>query len=190
MTVKETNSLGSPAALRRRAPVIVLSLIAVLSAAPSILFAFNQKNLDALLATRRCEWCDLTNADLSREDLPRARLSNSNLSGANLSGADLSEANLSNANLTNANLSGANLTSAFLKGALAKGANFSKANLHSSTLDKANLQGADLTDANLTRASLSDTIWVTGRRCEEGSADKCWDDPSRQGGAGTGGIPF
>jgi uncharacterized protein YjbI with pentapeptide repeats len=190
MTVEETNSLGRRAALKRRAPVIVLSLIALLSAVPDVLFAFNQKNLDTLLATRRCEWCDLSNADLSREDLPRARLSNSNLSGANLSGADLSEANMSNANLANANLSGANLTSAFLKGALAKGANFSRANLHNSTLDKANLQGADLTDADLTKASLSDTIWVTGRRCEEGSADKCWDDPSRQGGAGTGGIPF
>jgi uncharacterized protein YjbI with pentapeptide repeats len=190
MTVQETNSSVSQPVLKRRTIVSVLSLFVLLSIASDVSFAFNQKNLDTLLATRRCEWCDLTNADLSREDLPRARLSNSNLSGANLSGADLSEANLSNANLSHANLSGANLTSAFLRGALMKEANLSRANLYNSTLDKANLQGADLTGANLTKASLSYTIWVTGRTCEEGSADKCWDDPSRQGGAGTGGIPF
>jgi uncharacterized protein YjbI with pentapeptide repeats len=190
MVLERTNSLKTRITRKRWAVIIALSMIVVTSVIPKILFAFNQKNLDNLLTTRRCEWCDLTNADLSKEDLPRARLSSANLSGANLSDANLSDANLANANLSNANLSGANLSGAFLRGALMKGANLSRANLHNATLDKANLQGADLTDADLTKASLSDTIWVTGRRCEEGSTDKCWDDPSRQGGAGTGGIPF
>jgi uncharacterized protein YjbI with pentapeptide repeats len=189
LTVKETNPFGGEATSKIKTIVIILSAI-ILCLVSNMSLAFNQANLDSLLATGKCEWCDLTNANLSREEIPRARLANSNLSGANLSGADLTEANLSGANLSNANLSGANLTSAFLRGALMKGANLSRANLYNSTLDKANLQGADVTDANLTKASLSNTIWTTGRKCEEGSADKCFDDPSRQGGAGTGGIPF
>jgi uncharacterized protein YjbI with pentapeptide repeats len=190
LNAKETNPLVRAAAMKRKAIVIILCAIIPLCLNSKMSFAFNQANLDNLLATGRCEWCDLTNANLSKAELSRARLSNANLSGANLSGADLSDANLSNANLSNANLSRANLTNAFLRGALMKGVNLSNANLHNSTLDKANLQGADLTDADMTKASLSGTIWITGRKCEDGSAEKCWDDPSRQGGAQTGGIPF
>jgi len=190
LTARETNFRAYPAYAKSKIlAVAAVVVIAALCLAPGRLFAFNKANLDSLLATGRCEWCDLSNADLSREDLPKARLSNANLSGANLSGADLSDANLNNANLNNANLKGANLTNAFLKGAYLRGANLSRANLQNATLDKANLQEADLTDANLSRASLAGTTWTSGRKCEDNSVGECVGDPSRRAPAGQG-IPF
>jgi uncharacterized protein YjbI with pentapeptide repeats len=129
---------------------------------PSITCAFDQKDLDKLLATKKCQWCDLHNADLSGAGLSGAYLSGANLSGAKLSGADLSGANLSTAYLRNADLSGANLLNAYLS--------------------KANLTGAEIKDANMSGANLSDATWTDGTKCDEGSIKECKKSRSNRAG--------
>jgi uncharacterized protein YjbI with pentapeptide repeats len=58
--------------------------------------AYDQADMDKLLATNACSFCNLTGADLSFAVLLRA-----NLVGANLSGAYLGEADFSGATWTN-----------------------------------------------------------------------------------------
>ena len=112
----------------RRAPVLRLAFLAVALIASSA-YPFRQADVDKLLVTRECQWCDLRGALINDAQLSGADLSGANLSDAQLSGADLSGANLSTAYLRNANLSEANLSAAYLV----------KANLTSATLKKANL---------------------------------------------------
>ncbi len=108
---------------------IAFGLVALaLAIAPST--AFDQADLDRLLATNACPNCDLSGADLSGKSL----------AGADLSGANLRGANLENANLTNANLAGANLDN--------------------TNMFYAYLPGADVTDATFLGARYCDTIWV------------------------------
>jgi hypothetical protein len=66
--------------------------------------AFNEGDVEMLLATNKCLECDLSGADLR----------GASLVGANLTGANLSGADLSNVNLNRADLSGANLYAAVL----------------------------------------------------------------------------
>lgn len=108
---------------------------------PNSAQAFNQANLEQLLKTGNCRFCDLRDAELSGTDLSGAILS-----GADLSGANLAEANLSGAKLIDAQLIGTNLS----------GANLMGANLIKAWLNNANLVGADLTGANLILANLKD----------------------------------
>jgi len=115
--------------------------------------AFKQGDLDRLLTTGECQWCDLRNADISGAHLPNAELSESNLSGAKLAGANLTGANLSGAYLSRSDLSGADLSTAFLR--------------------KANMNGANLTGANLTGADLSGAVWTDGSKCANGSVKEC-----------------
>jgi len=136
---------------------------------PSVSHAFNQADVDKLLATKECQWCDLHNADLSAAKLPGAQLSGANLSGAKLSGADLSGASLSAAYLRNTDLSGANLSNAYF--------------------DKANLTGAEMKAANMSGANLSDAIWTDGTRCDKDSIKECKSHSNRAGGRNLGPSP-
>lgn len=81
--------------------LLSLTLVAVILFSGT-LYAFEQKDLDRVIATKQCEKCDLSGADLS---------------GANLQGANLQNANLQGAKLLNANLKSADFTGATLTGA-------------------------------------------------------------------------
>lgn len=81
------------------------------------------KNIQRLLTSKACPFCDLSGADLSQTRLAKADLNGANLSGANLTLADLSGANLQRANLDQADLSGADLSFANLEGANLRGTN-------------------------------------------------------------------
>ncbi|MEQ8757644.1 MAG: pentapeptide repeat-containing protein [Coleofasciculus sp. G1-WW12-02] len=124
--------------------------------------AFNQKNLDQLLKTNNCRFCDLRDADLSGTDLSGAILSGADLSGANLAEANLSDAKLIDAQLIGTNLSGANLIGANLTKALLNNANLLDADLMGATLFLADLQDADLIGANL-----MDTNWISATNITE-----------------------
>ena len=67
-------------------------------------YAYDENDLQKLLATNSCVKCDLSGADLRK-----AELSNANLQGANLNKANLWRANLENANLDGCSLEDANL---------------------------------------------------------------------------------
>ncbi|MEQ8537682.1 MAG: pentapeptide repeat-containing protein [Coleofasciculus sp. D1-CHI-01] len=123
---------------------------------PNSADAFNQKDLDQLLETNDCRFCDLRDADLSGTELSGAILSGADLSGANLAEANLSGAKLIDAQLIGTNLSGANLIGANLIKALLNKANLLDADLMGATLFLADLQDADLMGANL-----MDTNWIS-----------------------------
>ncbi len=124
-------------------------------------------DLQQLLETKECEYCDLSNADLSGVDLEGANLvganlRNANLVGANLEAAYLLGAKLDGADLTDADFTGVNLTFGSLPEATLVSTDFEGANLQQANLEQANLTGADLTapcylhKANLRRANLTD----------------------------------
>ena len=77
---------------------------------PSISCAFKQADLDKLLATRECRWCDLHNADLAKTGLSGAQLSGANLLKACFRKANLTGAERKDANMAGADLSGATWT--------------------------------------------------------------------------------
>jgi uncharacterized protein YjbI with pentapeptide repeats len=133
-------------------PIFSLA-IALLSLLCSPCYAFRNADLDKLLKTKKCQWCDLQNADLSGTHLAGADLSGSNLSGATLSRANLSDANLSSCYLRNANLSKANLSNAYFR--------------------NANLTGADMSGADLSHTDLSGATWIDGDKCDKGSFGEC-----------------
>jgi uncharacterized protein YjbI with pentapeptide repeats len=114
----------------------------------TVLYGFDEKQVQALKKTNNCNKCDLSGARLNNLDLSYA-----DLSSANLSGADLSNSILSGANLTKANLSSANLTS--------------------TNLFEANLAGADVSKTNLTKTYLDQATWTNGKRCGVGSIGGC-----------------
>jgi uncharacterized protein YjbI with pentapeptide repeats len=148
----------------KRNGIIIISCLTCFASffLPCVSYAFNQADLDKLLSTKECQWCDLHNADLSGAKLAGAQLSGANLSGARLPGADLSGANLSSTYLRNADFSGANLSNVYL--------------------DKANLTGAEIKDANLSGANLSDAIWTDGTRCDKDSIKECKNSRSNRSG--------
>ena len=110
--------------------------------------AYTQTDLDHLLLTNECNFCDLSEANLS----------NLNLYGSSLIEADLSEANLSGSLLSEANLSGSNLSKADLSEADLSVANLSRTNLKNANLNKANLYGVDLSEANAKFTNLNQAI--------------------------------
>ncbi|MEQ9235835.1 pentapeptide repeat-containing protein [Coleofasciculus sp. E2-BRE-01] len=124
--------------------------------------AFNPKDLEQLIETNDCRFCDLRDADLSGSDLSGAILS-----GADLSDANLAEANLSNAKLIDAQLIGTNLSGANLIGANLTKALLSHANLLNADLSDANLILANLEDADLTGANLTGTNWISATNITE-----------------------
>lgn len=139
------------------------------------IFGNQSPNIQQLIVTKECQYCDLSNANLSEVDLEGANLQGANLQGANLQGGDLQAAyllgaNLSGADLTDADFRGVNLTFGSLAKATMVGTNFEGANLQQvdlqhgnlekaklkapSFLYQANLSNANLTDANLRGANL------------------------------------
>ncbi len=77
---------------------------------------------------------------------------------------DLSKANLAGIDFYGANLSGANLSGADLKGALFNDADLRGANLKGASTDK---------ETNFSGAKLSNTTWMDGKKCADGSIGKC-----------------
>jgi uncharacterized protein YjbI with pentapeptide repeats len=132
---------------RKRVLTIAVT-VACFFVALTVLYGFDEKQVQALKKTNNCKKCDLSGAKLNGLDLSYA-----DLSSANLSGADLSNATLFGANLSKANLSGANLTSV--------------------NLFEANLSGADVSKANLTKTYLDQATWTNGKRCGVGSVGQC-----------------
>jgi uncharacterized protein YjbI with pentapeptide repeats len=114
----------------------------------SLLYGFDEKQVQALKKTSKCPKCDLSGAKLSGLDLSYADLSSANLSGADLSNASVYQGNLSKANLSGANLAGTNLF-------------------------EVDLSGANLSKANLTKTYLDQATWVDGKRCKVGSVGQC-----------------
>ncbi|MDD5008876.1 MAG: pentapeptide repeat-containing protein [Syntrophorhabdaceae bacterium] len=190
MATNETKPAGRTGIMQGTTMSGIFFIVIILCSIPHTSCAFKQKDLDKLMTTKQCEWCDLRNADLSGAQLSGAQLSGAALSNANLSNANLSGANLSNAVLSNANLSNADLSGAYMRSTYMYGANLSGANLSKANLDKANLREAELSGANLFDVSLSETIWRNGSRCLEGSAGGCKGDPSRSNTTTGKGIGF
>jgi uncharacterized protein YjbI with pentapeptide repeats len=106
--------------------------------------AANSEHIKQLLATKKCQNCDLRVAGLMMADL-----SGADLSGANLAGANLSRANLSGADLRGANLSGASLFGVNLSEAKLSGANLVGADLRNTYLINAELTGVNLNSTYL-----------------------------------------
>jgi uncharacterized protein YjbI with pentapeptide repeats len=146
----------------------VLIQLAIVPAA----HAYNQADMNNLLASNKCVGCDLSGADLSRKQLVNADLQAANLVGANLTGANLSGAKLGGVNLTGANLTSANFTQAVLQAANLIDVKFTSTNLTRTDLSYANLvnttfksailvntdlAGANLALADFTGANLSST---------------------------------
>ena len=125
-------------------PILATSVLltTICLAAPAL--SANSEHTRQLLATKKCQSCDLSGAGLVL-----ANLSGATLSGANLSGANLSRANLSGADLSGANLNGASLFGANLSGAKLGGADLSGADLRDTYLVNADLAGANLSGASL-----------------------------------------
>jgi uncharacterized protein YjbI with pentapeptide repeats len=99
-----------------------------------------QKNLNQLIATRKCSGCDLREAVLTRMDLRGADLQGADLSGAKLSLTNLSKADLKNAVLRNAVLGGTDFAGADLRGVDFTGAQLAGAYLKEAILDKELIQ--------------------------------------------------
>jgi hypothetical protein len=118
-------------------------------------FAYNQADVNSLLASNKCVGCDLSGVDLSRKQLVNADLQASNLVGANLTGANLSGANLGGANLTGADLTSANFTQAGLKSANLIDVKFTSTNLTRTNLSYANLVNTTFKSAILVNTNLS-----------------------------------
>ena len=131
----------------KRVLTMVVSFVCFFVAS-TILYGFDEKQVQALKKTNNCKKCDLSGAKLNNLDLSYA-----DLSSANLSGADLSNSVFSSANLTKANLSGANLTSANFHGA--------------------DLSGADVSKANLSKTYFDQATWINGKGCKIGSIGQC-----------------
>ena len=105
---------------------------AVSSADPGITA---RENLDTLIKTRSCRYCDLSGLNLSRMDLAGADLEGADLSLARLHLANLSQANLRNAKLHGALFGGADLGDADLRGADLRGADLAGAYLGGALLE-------------------------------------------------------
>ncbi len=120
-----------------------------------------------LLATGKCQdcnlaWTDLGGVNLAGVDLKRANLEGANLVGANLEDANLIESNLKSAHLENANLINANLRGANLEIASLFSTNLSGANLSYANIQRANLMGANLKYAKLWQADVQGAMMPNG----------------------------
>ena len=193
----EANHMGRGVTMKLNAILFALFLTFITLLFSGASYGFKQADLDKLLATRQCAFCDLKAARLADMSLPGTRLSGAILSDAELTDADLSQGNLRNAmlaraNLSRANLSGADLSRANLSHALLSHANLSHAKLLGADLPNADLSDADLSDADLSRADLSGadlshanlfgTIlsgahWADGTKCSDDSIGSCTKAP-------------
>jgi len=106
-----------------------------------------------LLEQRRCQGCNLADADLVHAQL----------SDADLRGARLQRANLSQSRLDGARLNGADLSFTSLLGASLRGADLRGARLEGTDLRQADLSGAQLDSGALSRAH-----WQSARGLDHG----------------------
>ncbi|MFM8975750.1 MAG: pentapeptide repeat-containing protein [Vulcanococcus sp.] len=106
------------------------------------------------LEQRRCERCQLQDADLVQADLREARLRGAQLQRANLSGARLDGADLRGSNLNDTSLVGASLRGADLRG---------------SQLIGTDLRDCDLSGALLEPGALNRSHWQQARGIAAGS---------------------
>jgi uncharacterized protein YjbI with pentapeptide repeats len=109
-------------------------------------------NVQRLILTNQCYYCDLVGVDLSSTHLIGA-----DLRGAILTGVDLSWSNLEGADLTGANLAGANLTGAFLTNASLANANLNNVNFSHAILHDVDVAGASMENLNLVGATIEGT---------------------------------
>ncbi|GJM16059.1 MAG: hypothetical protein DHS20C13_13860 [Thermodesulfobacteriota bacterium] len=119
-----------------------------------------EENVEVLLSTNRCVFCDLSGANLAGADLMGARLFLSNLTGANLIGANLLGANITFATLVNANLNSANLIEAEFDFSDMMGANMADADLSFAFLPDTNLENATFQGANLENALFETAVII------------------------------
>lgn len=131
-------------------PIFVATATLVTACLASPAIAENLNHTSQLLSTRRCPFCDLSNAGLVR----------ANLAGAQLQGADLRNANLSRADLTGVDLTGADLSGASLYGANLQGAILRGANLNGTDLRGAYLIDADFSNTSLDNAYIESAIGI------------------------------
>ena len=121
---------------------------------PGPALALTPEALVRTLEQRRCERCQLQDADLVQADLREARLRGAQLQRANLSGARLDGADLRGANLSHTSLVGASLRGADLRGSLLIGTD---------------LRDCDLSEAQLDAAALNRSHWQQARGVTTGS---------------------
>jgi uncharacterized protein YjbI with pentapeptide repeats len=131
-----------------RGALIVVMAFVCFFVTLTVLYGFDEKQVQTLKKTSNCKKCDLSGAKLNNLDMTYADLSSANLSGADLSNSILTSANLSKANLSGANLSGVNLF-------------------------EADLSGANVSKANLSKTYLDQATWTNGKRCKVGSIGEC-----------------
>jgi len=167
---------GSKVTKTRKRVFIIWSVLAPLLAVAPGAHAFTQEEVNKVLTTKQCPFCDLTGAQLTGTDLSGGRLSGARLSNANLSKANLAGDNLRNADLRHAQLLDANLSNADLSGA-----DLANADLAGASLVHAKLSGTDLSEAKLSgtdfsEADLSGAYWTDGKKCKEGSIGECKED--------------
>jgi len=82
LTINEANRLRRTGATKINTTVCIVCTVILLFIIPDMSYAFKQADLDKLLVTKQCQWCDLRNADLSDAQISGAQIANSNLSGA------------------------------------------------------------------------------------------------------------
>lgn len=97
--------------------------------------ANDASHLMSLLESRRCNGCNLQNADLIHADLRDAKLQKANLQRANLSASRLDGADLRGADLSYTTLAGASLRGADLRGAQMLGTDLRETDLSGTLLD-------------------------------------------------------
>jgi len=146
------------------------------------------QNIDILMSTRRCDFCnlkgvgfggvDLSNVSMQKADLRDADLRSAKLNGASLGSSILSDADMRKADLTNVAGAGAIMSGANLDEAILTGANFFFSNFESATLRDANLQQVEaddiiLLEADLTGADLTDASFM---RADFGGANLSFSD--------------
>ncbi len=124
-----------------------------------------------LLETKRCEGCQLTDADLAGADLR----------DGDLRGAQLRRANLSRAVLDGARLSGADLGFTSLLGASLRGADLRGARLEGTDLRQADLSGAKLDPGALAAAHWQGATGIDASQQSYGELHNAGVDASRQG---------
>lgn len=117
--------------------------------------------------------CRFEKAIFSNSDLQAATLRNAFMAGANLQASNLSNADIAYANLSLTNLKGTRFDGADLRGTNLRRADLRRASLVGADLSFGDMTGANLTGANLEGTVFSNTIWIDGKTCKQGSVGRC-----------------
>ena len=117
--------------------------------------------------------CRFEKAIFSNSDLQGATLRNVVMAGANLQASNLSNSDIAYADLNQTNLKGARMDGADLRGADLRQADLRRASLIKADLSFADMTGANLNGADLEGTNFSNTIWIDGKTCNQGSIGHC-----------------